>query len=666
MAVSNITVKGLTPNLLILGNYQRFTFEDPVSAFQKDTTFAPTLGVPTQTNDEHRNSTLSGFRWYHTTAFGDTIGTYTLQSFVNAAPIGTDLMRVNQNNTIDFLVPTSLSGFSITEDLDMDGFKVINLGAPTNPNDAVNKAYADALSAGAITLTGAVTGNGTGTINTVLTPFSASFITDFNSSVLAFRLDQFAAPISSLDLANEKIINLLTPTLASDAATKGYVDNKTWTTSVITDFNTAVIAYRLDQFAAPNTSISMDSQKIINLLTPTLNTDAATKGYVDSAISAGSLITLTGAVTGSGTGTIATVLTDITTSQISNFNASVLAYRLDQFAAPNTSVSMGSQKITNLLTPTLASDASTKGYVDAKTWTTSQITDYVTATTAFRLDQFAAPNTSVSMGSQKIINLLTPTLATDAATKAYVDSFAGASLTLTGAVTGSGTGTIATTLTNITTSQITNFNAAVTAFRLDQFATPITSVDMGSRKIINLLTPTLAADATTKDYVDINVTNATVIATNNASNFTLKYQRSANVYSVNNAVTNVLVANTPQKIAGFTNSLTAGFTTSGSNRVVYSGPESLFFTVYGSAQVSSSAGGGTILNLEIVKNGTVGIILPIISTRVLSANTPQIITIHSTPFQMVTNDYVELFITASVNTTVTVSNMCYTLQTIAF
>lgn len=50
---------------------------------------------------------------------------------------------------------------------------------------------------------------------------------------------------------------------------------------------------------------------------------------------------------------------------ISDLAATVQAYRLDQFAAPTASVSLNSQKITNLLTPTLANDAANKAYVDA-------------------------------------------------------------------------------------------------------------------------------------------------------------------------------------------------------------------------------------------------------------------------------------------------------------
>ncbi len=50
----------------------------------------------------------------------------------------------------------------------------------------------------------------------------------------------------------------------------------------ISDFDTQVRTSRLDQMTAPTGSVSMNSQKITNLLTPSATTDAATKAYVDS------------------------------------------------------------------------------------------------------------------------------------------------------------------------------------------------------------------------------------------------------------------------------------------------------------------------------------------------------------------------------------------------
>nr|DAL65676.1 MAG TPA_asm: Capsid decoration protein [Caudoviricetes sp.] len=52
-------------------------------------------------------------------------------------------------------------------------------------------------------------------------------------------------------------------------------------------------------------------------------------------------------------------------STISNFDTQVRTSRLDQMAAPTAAVSMNSQRLTNLATPTVATDGATKGYVDA-------------------------------------------------------------------------------------------------------------------------------------------------------------------------------------------------------------------------------------------------------------------------------------------------------------
>lgn len=60
-------------------------------------------------------------------------------------------------------------------------------------------------------------------------------------------------------------------------------DIPTLTASKISDFDTQVRTSRLDQMAAPTASVSLNSQKITNLATPTLDTDAATKAYVDAA-----------------------------------------------------------------------------------------------------------------------------------------------------------------------------------------------------------------------------------------------------------------------------------------------------------------------------------------------------------------------------------------------
>ena len=67
----------------------------------------------------------------------------------------------------------------------------------------------------------------------------------------------------------------------------------------------------------------------------------------------------------SGTTLSATDIPTLTAAKISNFDTQVRASRLDQMAAPTASVSLNSQKITNLALCTADTDAASKAYVDA-------------------------------------------------------------------------------------------------------------------------------------------------------------------------------------------------------------------------------------------------------------------------------------------------------------
>jgi len=75
------------------------------------------------------------------------------------------------------------------------------------------------------------------------------------------------------------------PTTGSDAAptfrSLVVADIPTLTASKVSDFDTQVRTSRLDQMTAPTGDVSLNSQKITNLATPTASTDAASKSYVD-------------------------------------------------------------------------------------------------------------------------------------------------------------------------------------------------------------------------------------------------------------------------------------------------------------------------------------------------------------------------------------------------
>lgn len=199
-----------------------------------------------------------------------------------------------------------------------------------------------------------------------------------------------------LDMYNYKIVNVPNPTASDHAANKGYIDSKTWTSTSITDFfiatTTAAKSISLDQFVVPTANINLNSNKITGLAAPTLSTDAASKGYVDYTVGNGVLpITLTGDVTGSGN-TNSTITT-------------TLNKRLDQIAAPTSSVSLNSQKITSLATPTLSTDAANKSYIDSRT-----------------INDLTAPISAFSMNNNRITSVANPISAGDVATKSYVDA----------------------------------------------------------------------------------------------------------------------------------------------------------------------------------------------------------------------------------------------------
>ena len=99
--MSNITVAGITPDLIILGDYQRLIYlaADPIVKSQTFSQFVPTSLANSVINVESRNNLLSGFRWAHTSTTTDAhaFGTLKLQSFVTDGS-GTDILGFDGTN----------------------------------------------------------------------------------------------------------------------------------------------------------------------------------------------------------------------------------------------------------------------------------------------------------------------------------------------------------------------------------------------------------------------------------------------------------------------------------------------------------------------------------------------------------------------------------------
>lgn len=257
----------------------------------------------------------------------------------------------------------------------------------------------------------AVTQGDTGTVTSTMIADSTIVNADISSSAAIDKTKISGTAITAADsgtvtstmIADGTIVNADINASAAIALSKLATDplaranhTGTQTASTISDFDTQVRTSRLDQMAAPTGSVSLNSQKITNLATPTSNADASTKLYVDTQIN--NLID--GAPSTLDTlNEIAAALADT-----ANFSDTVV---LKAGSTMSGNLAMGTNKVTGLGTPTSNTDAATKAYADTM------------------LPLAGGTMTgAIAMGTNKITGLGTPTVNTDAATKAYVDSYA--------------------------------------------------------------------------------------------------------------------------------------------------------------------------------------------------------------------------------------------------
>ena len=252
-------------------------------------------------------------------------------------------LRIKRRTSGNAGAPTTLENAELAfNEVDMTlyyGKGTGGAGGTATTIEAIGGSGAFVGLAGTQTITGNKTFSGTvslGSSATATTPAGSSNDTTVATTAFVKSLGLGSGSVTSVALSLPNIFTVtgspittsgtLTATLASQTANQVFIapngsngsptfralvaaDIPTLTAAKISDFDTQVRTSRLDQMAAPTASVSFNSQKITSLATPTADTDAATKAYVDATkqgldVKDSCRAATTGEITLSGTQTI--------------------------------------------------------------------------------------------------------------------------------------------------------------------------------------------------------------------------------------------------------------------------------------------------------------------------------------------------------------------------
>jgi hypothetical protein len=247
--------------------------------------------------------------------------------------------------------------------------------------------------------------------------------------------------------------------------------------ATVSDFDTQVRTSRLDQMAAPTASVALNAQKITGLADPTLAQDAATKAYTDLQIT-----NLSAAAPGAldTLDELAAALGDDASFATTVTNS--LAAKLPLAGGTMSgAIAMGTSKITGLGTPTVSTDAATKAYAD----------------TMLPLAG-GTMSGAIAMGTNKITGVGNPTNAQDVVTKDYLDNVVLAPSNLTGPITSVGSATSIASQTGTGTKFVVDTSPTlVTPVLGVATATSINGTTIPSTKTLVVTTDSLAVHAAT-------------------------------------------------------------------------------------------------------------------------------------------------------------------------
>ena len=251
-------------------------------------------------------------------------------------------------------------------------FENIEVHDPTSNNQAANKNYADTK----LSLTG-----GTMTGDLILPhhnypiPGNTNKVINYESQREIFLSRHESFPMEAdINMNNNFIQNIATPTSSHQATNKGYCDY-----NFLSRQKGGVLM----------SSLSMNQNDLFEIPAPKYGNSAVNKNYVDTEI----------------------------TKVHQNLDLTPFL-RKDGQRAMTGSLNMNGNQIIRLKEPVSSSDASTKGYTDRKIDNIQKID-----TTLFIKKDGSVPMAAdFDMGTHKIINVGQPTTDTDTASKGYIDN----------------------------------------------------------------------------------------------------------------------------------------------------------------------------------------------------------------------------------------------------
>lgn len=189
-----------------------------------------------------------------------------------------DPLQTDEPTTKDYTNTHYLQkvGGTMLGNLDMNGKNILNLPTPTNSKHPATKEYSDAkLSKGGGIMTGNLNMDNNRIFNLPAPTGNGQPLNLASGNVMYLRVNGLNSMTQNLNLNSYKLVSLGTPTTNTDAATKKYVDDN------VPDMSDYL---EKDGTVAMTGNLNLNVNRIINLTTPENILDAVNKFYVDKLI----------------------------------------------------------------------------------------------------------------------------------------------------------------------------------------------------------------------------------------------------------------------------------------------------------------------------------------------------------------------------------------------